>query len=481
MIGLRRRNVVIRIVIYSLIATVGCARTDGGPTSQPVLATTFHGAPKPLSRRAGTVTEDWPAFLGARHNMVSRETKLLETWPKVGPNVVWERQTGSGYAAPAVAGDRLVFFHRLGDEEIVECMHPETGKLYWSHRYACDYEDRWGYSNGPRSSPVIADGRVFTFGVQGVLHSLDLATGKVIWQRKINDEYHVKQNFFGVGSTPLVEGNLLIVQVGAPGGPEVIGVDRDTGQTVWTAGDEWSAGYASPVPAVIHGRRRVLMFNGGESTPTNGGLLSIEPATGAMDFRFPFRGKRFESVNASNPVSADNQVFISSCYRTGGTMLNITPELTAEVAWKTDELGAHWAMPIIHDGYLYGVNGYLRNPVSLVCLEVATGKLMWRTLPSWNETVERNGQPVDMPFDTGRCWLIFVDGRVLCLGEDGHLLWLDLTPQGCKVLQRTWLFNARETWSPPVIARGLLYVCQNTPSADGKPTRLLCYDLRQGQ
>jgi len=465
-----------RLVVCSLLVAVGCARPVTDPPARPADATTFHRAPKPL--RHDAATEDWPTLLGARHNAVSRETSLLHPWPDAGPDVVWERETGSGYAAPVVAGDRLVFFHRLDDEEVVDCVHPETGKLYWSHRYACDYKDRYDFNNGPRCSPVISDGRVFTFGVQGVLRCLDLATGKVIWQRKINDEYQVKQNFFGVASTPLVEGELLIVQVGAAGGPEVIGVDRRTGKTVWTAGGEWSAGYASPVPAMIHGRRRVLMFNGGESRPTNGGLLSIDPANGSIDFRFPFRGKRVESVNASNPVFAANQVFISSCYWTGGTMLNITPELKAEVAWKTDDLGAHWAMPIIQDGYLYGVDGYRRNEMALVCLEVATGKLMWRTLPTWNEIVERNGKPVDMPFDTGRCWLIFVDGRVLCLGEDGHLLWLDLTPQGCKVLQRAWLFNARETWTPPVIVRGLLYVCQNKPSADGRPTRLLCYDLR---
>ncbi len=123
-----------------------------------------HRAPRSLASDA--VTHDWTSFLGPTHNGVSTETRLSRTLP---PPLVWELPTGSGYASPAIAGDRLVYLHRVGDEEIVECLHPETGATHWRLRYPSAYRDRYGYNNGPRSSPVIdgAGERAYTVGPRG--------------------------------------------------------------------------------------------------------------------------------------------------------------------------------------------------------------------------------------------------------------------------------------------------------------------------
>src|SRR5688500_10276902 len=134
--------------------------------------------PKPLAKDA--VTHDWTAFLGPTHNAVSTETRLSRTLP---PPLIWEFTKGTGYASPAIAGDRLVFLHRLGGEEIVECLHAETGAPNWRFRYPTDFEDRYGYNNGPRSSPVIDAERGYTVGAQGQLHCFELGTGKLIWKR----------------------------------------------------------------------------------------------------------------------------------------------------------------------------------------------------------------------------------------------------------------------------------------------------------
>ena len=131
-----------------------------------------HRKPKPLGARA--VSDDWRSFLGPSHNAVSTETPLTRVLP---PPLVWEMPKGTGYASPAVAGAHLVFVHRLGDEEIVECLHPETGARRWQFRFGTEFEDRYGYNNGPRSSPVVDGDRVFTVGAEGKLHCLDLATG----------------------------------------------------------------------------------------------------------------------------------------------------------------------------------------------------------------------------------------------------------------------------------------------------------------
>ena len=167
-----------------------------------------------------------------------------------------------------------------------------------------------------------------------------------MWTRNIGSEYKVPQDFFGTASTPLVEGNLLIVNVGAPGGPCVVGLDKTTGREVWRAGKEWGPSYASPVPAVVHGKRRIFVFAGGESTPPTGGLLSIDPANGRVDFSFPWRSRSYESVNASCPVVFDNKVFVSASYRTGGALLEINPDFTHRVVWTTQEFGLHWNTPI---------------------------------------------------------------------------------------------------------------------------------------
>ena len=435
----------------------------------------FHAKPKPLP--PGAVTHDWPSFLGPTHNAMSTETKLAHTWPKTGPPLVWEMKKGTAYTSPAIAGDRLVMFHRVGNEERVECLHRETGDRYWKFSYPTQFEDRYGYNNGPRASPVIDGDRVYTYGAEGKLHCLKLETGQVYWKRDLPAEFKVPHDFFGVAATPLIEGDLLIVTVGAPGGPTVAAFDKKSGKLVWGAGDKWGPSYASPVPANVNGRRRIFVFAGGESNPPTGGLLSIDPQNGAVDFSFPWRSKSYESVNAASPVVIGNQVFISASYKTGAALLNLLPNGGQTVAWTTQDISTHFNTAIHKDGYLYGFDGRNEPDASLVCLDLKTGKVMWRITPEWEEVVDSAGQRRTL--GTFRGTLLWVDGKFLCLGELGHLLWLDLTPKGYKELARTWLFAARETWSLPVLSHGLLYVGQNTRDPmHNDPPRLLCYDLR---
>ena len=432
-----------------------------------------HHPPKPLAPDA--LTHDWPSFLGPTHNAVSTETHLSRTLP---PPLVWEFEKGTGYTSPAVAGDRLVFFHRVGDREVVECLHPVTKAPCWQFRYATAYRDRYGYNNGPRSSPVIDGERVYTLGAEGKLHCFELTTGEGLWSRDLRTEYGVQQDFFGTASTPLAENGLLIVVVGAPGGACVVAFDGATGREVWRAG-EWGPSYASPVPATLHGERRVLVFAGGESTPPAGGLLSIDPANGEVDFTFPFRSRTYESVNASCPVVFGDAVFISASYRTGGALVRVRPDFTPEVAWTTQEFALHFNTAIYKDGYLYGFDGRNQGDASLACIDVAGGSVVWREAPQWTETFEQAGRQRQVIVGTARGSLLAVDGHFLAIGELGHLLWLDLTPDGYREVSRTWLTAAQESWTLPVLSRGLLYVVQNTRDLlTGATPRLRCYDLR---
>jgi outer membrane protein assembly factor BamB len=443
------------------------------PLPKPHSAVRRHATPKPLP--AGAITHDWKSFLGPSHNGISSETRLLRDWPKGGPALVWEMRKGTGYSSPAISGDRLVYFHREGNREIVECLHSETGDKYWDFGYPTRFEDRYGYNNGPRASPVIDGERVYTLGAEGKLFCLKLQTGQVFWKRDIAGEFKVPQDFFGTAATPLVEGDLLIVSLGAPGGPSVAAFDKLTGRMVWGAGDQWGPSYASPVPATVHSKRRIFVFAGGESQPPTGGLLSIDPTGGAVDFAFPWRSRSYESVNASSPVVAGDQVFISASYRAGGALLDILPNGKHRVAWTSPEIGTHFNTAVHKDGYLYAFDGRNEPDASLVCVGLKTGKVVWRVTPEWDETLGSQKRRLG----TFRGTLLAVDGRFLALGELGHLLWLDLSPKGYKELARTWLFAARETWSLPVLSRGLLYVSQHSRDfLQGHPPRLLCYDLR---
>jgi len=253
----------------------------------------FYKKPKPLDAKSRV--EDWPTRLGPHYNNTSLEQPLLQSWPSGGPNVVWEMETGAGFASPAISGERLVFFHRIGDNETVDCLQAESGQRIWRYQYPTKYEDRYGFNGGPRSSPVIDGDRVYTHGVEGMLNCLSLQTGEVQWSLQTSKKFSVPQDYFGVGSTPLVYGRLLVINVGAPSGPTVVALDKMTGDLVWQAGKQWTAGYATPIAGIIKGKPQLFVYTGGDTDPPIGGLLTLNPANGNIDFRFPFRSKNYIS------------------------------------------------------------------------------------------------------------------------------------------------------------------------------------------
>ena len=155
---------------------------------------------------AAELVEDWPQFLGPRGNNTSRETGLLDKFPKDGPPLVWQRDIGTGYSAPSVRGELLVLHHRVKDEEVVEAMHPATGKPAWRYAYPSRYQDPYGYNNGPRCTPLLTKTRVYTLNPEGKLFCLDLVSGKQIWARDCSKDFQIPddENFFGVGCTPIL-------------------------------------------------------------------------------------------------------------------------------------------------------------------------------------------------------------------------------------------------------------------------------------
>lgn len=464
----------------------------------------FAAAPKPLP--AGAKTTDWPRFLGPDHNGISAETGLLHQWPEGGPAKVWEISKGDGYTAPVISGDHCVFFHALDGKETVECVEAETGRRFWSFDYPISYKDRYGFAPGPRASPVIEDGCVITLGVTSMLTALDLKTGKQLWQHDLTTEYNVPQDFFGHGSCPLILDGKVIVNIGgkeakvpddaphrerakglAAKGVSVAAFDLKSGKVLWKVEDDWGASYASPVPAKLHGKTKVMVFAGGESDPATGGLMCIDPADGTLHSKFPWRADAYISATATSPVVVPdkNRVFVSTAYpknhALGGVMVEYDDKFQPKEVWQSKKLGIHWMNPVCWEGHLYAIDGEREDQARLVCVNADDGTEKWSEVIQWTdeEAGKKLGRSGAVNLSILRAALMRVDGAFLCMGEIGTLLWLDLSPQGCKVLQRHQLFYAQHTWNLPALSRGLLYVSQNDPElTDQTPPRFLCYDLR---
>jgi outer membrane protein assembly factor BamB len=465
---------------------------------------TFHAEPKPLAVHARTA--DWPRVLGPHEDCSSPESPLLKNFPAGGLKPVWEVSMGEGYTSPAIQGDRCVIFHALGKMETVECLHRETGRRYWVKDYAIDYQDRYGFSNGPRGSPVIAEGIVVTLGVTSRLHAYDLKTGAELWQHDLRKQYHVPQDFFGAGSSPLVVDGRVIVNVGgkaeafdgfedrrerarklATKGVSVAAFDLKTGKLLWRVEDEWGASYASPVLARLHGQDKVLIYAGGESDPAIGGLFCIDPASGTLHDRYPWRDEEYIQSTGSSPVviPEKNRVFISTVYPKnrphGGVMVEYDPSFKAKQVWSSTQIACHWMTPLHMDGHLYAIDGERENNSRLVCVNAADGREVWAKNLEWEDAGlgQALGRSRPVGLSLLRANLLLADGAVLCLGEIGSLHWLKLSPQGCEELQRTQLFYALNTWSLPALSHGLLYVRQQAESLDRKSnSRVICYDLR---
>src|ERR1051325_1585648 len=251
---------------------------------------------------------DWPKFLGPLGTSVSTEKGIIAPWPKSGLKIIWHKEVGPGYGMPAIAKGKLYHFDRANGKLRLTCMNARTGERFWDFEYPSDYKDQFGYNNGPRCSPVIDGDHVYLFGVEGMLHCLRADTGQFVWKVDTAREFNVIQNFFGVASVPVVEGKLLIVQVGGspPGsrqrnlfdqtlkgnGSGVVAFNKLTGKVVYKISDEL-ASYSSPVLATINNRRYCFVF-------ARGGLLAFDPANGKIDFHFPWRDENVESVNAAN-------------------------------------------------------------------------------------------------------------------------------------------------------------------------------------
>ena len=373
---------------------------------------------------------DWPQFLGPHRNgsYTSADASSLSLREV---RLVWKKDVGAGFSAPVVVGTKLVLFHRLEQKEVVECMEAATGKRLWMFEYETSYRDDFGFDEGPRGTPAIADGRVYTFGAEGVLHAIDLATGKRLWRVDTHSRFGVRKGFFGAAASPLVEGGAVYVNIGGPDGAGLAAFDKNTGNVLWTATND-DAGYSSPEVATLDGVRTILCF-------TRNGLVGADPITGKIRFQFPWRSRSDASVNAAMPIVAGDLVFLSASYNTGAAVLHVTGNQVKKLWSSDDALSNHYATSVYKDGYLYGFHGRQEYGQELRCIEMKTGRVAWS---------------VD-GFGAGTVTLI--GDRLLIVRESGEAVISPASPKSFQIQSKAQLLPG-VVRSYPALADSRIYV-----------------------
>lgn len=377
----------------------------------------------------GSSAQDWPQFRGQERDGVYPGRDTVAALPPSGPEVVWDRSVGAGFSAPVAAQGRLIIFHRLGSQEVVEALRASDGSGLWKFSYETAYRDDFGFDNGPRATPVIADGRVYTFGAQGLLHCIDFDTGGMIWAIDTHRQFGVRKGFFGAASTPLVTDGRVLANIGG-NGAGIVAFDAATGEILWKSTDH-EASYSSPVAARLDGKPVAVFF-------TREGLAVVDPASGEVVYERRWRSRSNASVNAATPIVSGDFVFLSASYGTGSIAMKLCNR-EIEVLWSgEDVIDSHYSSSVLYGDILFGFHGRQEYGQSFRAAELKTGRVLWSQDGIGAGTVTRVGN------------------RLLLLLESGELVIAAASPSGFEVVSRAQVL-ARETRAFPGISGGLLF------------------------
>lgn len=402
---------------------------------------------------------DWPQWLGPQRDDVWRETGILRRFPPGGPRIRWRMPIAAGYSGPAVANGRVFVTDRVlakgaknpnnpfqrgqipGSERVL-CFAEADGKLLWKHEYDCPYTI--SYPLGPRCTPLIHDGKVYTLGAEGHLFCLKASNGDVLWSRDFKKEYGAKAPIWGFAAHPLLDGNRLICMVGGPNST-VVAFDKDTGQEIWRALNARRLGYCPPMIYRAGGRRQLIIWHG---EAVNG----LDPETGKVYWTQPF--ETYQAMAISTPRKIGNLLFLTSTFGKSMMLRLAADRPAAEVVWKGNRrqtsFDSVFGTPAVEDGYIYGTS----SDGELFCIKAENGERLWKT-------VKPNGK-------RARCADVFIirnGDRYFLWTEKGDLIIAQLTPEGYQEIDRAHLldptsaaFGREVLWSHPAFANRCIFV-----------------------
>jgi outer membrane protein assembly factor BamB len=420
--------------------------------------------------------DDWPQWLGPQRDGVWRETGIVEKFPPEGPPVRWRTEIAAGYAGPAVADGRVYVTDRVVAKEAkkpaspferghiagtdrVLCLNEADGKLLWKHEYDCPYTI--SYPLGPRTTPVVHEGKVYTLGAEGNLLCLETATGHVVWARDLKKDYEIKAPRWGFSAHPLLDGRMLICMVGGKGST-VVAFDKDNGKEIWRSLTDTEPGYCPPMIYELAGRRQLIVWH---PEAVNG----LDPESGKVYWSQSL--PTYEGMTIPTPRQLGNLLFVTS---TGNhtALLRLAAErpLTlpsppgggrgkgeggVEVVWRGNSakkigMAPVFATPFVEGGYIYGSD----EGGKLCCIKADTGERVWETRePSGG----KNAPSADV-------FIIENGERYFLATEKGDLIIAKLSPEGYQEISRTHLLQptaeawGREVvWSHPAFAHRCVY------------------------
>jgi outer membrane protein assembly factor BamB len=382
---------------------------------------------------------DSPQFMGANRDGVVRGVKLATDWQATPPKELWRQPIGAGWSAFAVVGGRAFTQEQRGEEELVTCYDLLTGRLLWAHADRARFF-QWQGGAGPRATPTVEGGRVFTYGSTGILNCLDAATGQRVWSRAVLTEQQLENIEWGMSTSPLIVDDRVMVTGGKTAGPVLFAYHRDTGEPLWKAGHD-IASYASPIVATLAGRRVILSNNAAA-------LTAHDPATGAVLVEYRWGEDKWPK--GSQPVVvAEDRVFVSAGYGMGCRLVQIAAtadgQLAATELWRGLRMKTQFNSATVRDGFLYGL-----DDGRLACVDLATGERRWK----------------DGRFGSGQSLL--VGDVVLVQSEPGPVFLCAAQSDGYRELARLEALSAK-TWNYPTLAGRFLLVRNDREAA--------CYEL----
>lgn len=381
-----------------------------------------------LAFMLSAIGEDWPQFLGPRRDG-SYTAVISSAWPKEGPTRAWQKDVGAGFAGPAVAQGKVFVFHRNANEEKLDCLDANTGELIWSSGYPATYRDGFGFDPGPRAVPTVADGRVFTYGADGIISAMDVRTGAKLWRIDAKEQFGSKKGWFGRASSPMVVGDLVLLNVGGEGAG-IVALDVASGKLRWKASDD-EASYSSPTLASIDGKTNALFLTRHE-------FLCLDPASGKILFKYPFGPTEDASVTAATPLVEGGTVFLSACYGAGSTALRIERGKPQKI-WASDTaMLNHYATCVHRGNLLFGFDGRQEQGAAFACVDLKTGKTLWQKTRFGAGTVTIAGD------------------KLLILLETGELVLAKASGDDYKELQRAQVMGSGVR-AYPALADGFLY------------------------
>lgn len=396
-----------------------------GPPADPVPSARVlrSAAPAPFPPARG----DFPQFQGPTRDGVVRGVRLRRDWAAHPPRLLWRRRVGEGWSGFAVSGSLAVTQEQHGGEERVTAYDVATGRPRWSHGDPVRYSTFIG-GTGPRATPAIDGGRVFTMGATGILNAFDLATGRRRWSRDVVEENDATPPQWGKSSSPLVLEGRVIVSAGGAAGRSLVAYDARTGTPIWSGGHDRSA-YSSPVLLVLDGQRQIVIFNGRT-------VAGHHPQTGALLWDHPWPPG---AENIALPVVLPGgRLLVSTGYGHGSKAFRVSRTADgswrALLEWESPRLKSKFANIVVHEGWVYGLDEGV-----LTCIDPATGERKWK-----------GGR-------YGHGQLLLVEDVLLVQTEEGELVLVEPSPEGPRELTRFAVLEGR-TWNPPALAGPLLVV-----------------------